>query len=114
MAFCPFGPLASRGGEGLDAVGAEARKMGVGGDDDGDLQIAQAHHVVAGLGVFGDVDDGVVEDSGTFSVPECGVALHACGFGVDGDVRHFFDLLGNGGFFIGYTANFSGHMGLMP
>jgi hypothetical protein len=74
-------------GELLDFVGAESTPVVFSCDDDGGLQVSQAHDVIAGLCVFGDVDD-VVFDSRFVECAVRGIALHTCGLGIYGD-RHF-------------------------
>lgn len=44
-------------GEFLDAVGAETGPVVGAGDDDGGLEVAEDHDVVAGACVGGDVDE---------------------------------------------------------
>src|SRR4029077_10449758 len=80
--------LSGAGGERFEAVGPEAREVGVAGDDDGGLQVAEAHDVVVGGGVFGDVDD-LVGNSRVIQCAECCFASVACGFGINGDLRQF-------------------------
>src|SRR5690625_3754660 len=78
---------AQRGlGQRLDAVGPETRPVLVTGDDDRGLQVAQRHHVVAGLGVERDVDF-LVGDALVVQRLVGGVALHARGLGVHGDAH---------------------------
>ena len=60
--------------------------MLVAGHHDGRLQISQRHHVVARLGVQGDVDL-VVGDALLVQRLVGGVALHACRLGVNGDAH---------------------------
>src|SRR3546814_876729 len=67
----------------LDSVGPEPCPVVVSGDDDRRLQIPQAHYVLAGSSVFGDVDDGVF-DSGLVESAVGGIALNARGLGVHG------------------------------
>src|SRR5690625_837487 len=78
------GGLGGVGREVLDAVGAEAGPVVVGGDDDGGLEVAEGHDVVAGGGVGGDVDERVLE-AGLVEGLDGGAALHALRLGVDGD-----------------------------
>lgn len=76
-------------GELGDFVGTESTPVVFSCDDDGGLQVSQAHDVIAGLCVFGDVDDvdDVVFDSRFVECAVRGIALHTCGLGIYGD-RH--------------------------
>ena len=81
-----------RRGECFDPVGPESAEMVVGaGVDHGGLEVAQRHDVFAGFGVGGNIHFPVF-DARFVEGAENGVALHACGFGVDGDLIHCFGL----------------------
>lgn len=76
----------SCGGDGLDAVGAEAGPVVLAGHDDGGLLVAEALNEGEGFRVLGDVDL-LVGDALLVEGAVGRVALGAAGLGVDGD-RH--------------------------
>src|SRR3989304_4436577 len=62
-------------GELFDFVGTESAPVVFSCDDDGGLQVSETTDVIAGLRVFGDVDDGVF-DSCFVECAVRGIALH--------------------------------------
>src|ERR1700677_3878218 len=97
VSWCMVGSsmVNGRGGSGgaevgqcLEAIGLESGEVVVGADvDDGGLQVAQRHDVLAGFGVGGNVDAAVF-DIHFVEGTENGVALHAGGLCVDDDGVH--------------------------
>ena len=74
--LCVGGHLHPSAGELLDFVGAEARPVVLASDDDGRLDVAERHHLRAGVVILGDVDD-VVGYAGLVQGALGGFALHA-------------------------------------
>src|SRR5690606_17399724 len=70
----------------LDLVGTEARPVVLLRDDDGRLDIPHGLDAGEGVGILGDVDD-LVGHAGLVQCALGGVALHAEGLGVHGDVQ---------------------------